>query len=248
MPAHPAAFPQPAARLPQLLDAEPPTAVADRSQLVASCAGERVELLADRALHWPRERTLFVADVHLGKAATLRAGGVPVPRGTTSADLARLTRLLSRTGATRLVVLGDFLHASAGRVPALDTAFCAWREQHRDTALVLVRGNHDSHAGDPPAGWGVDVVAEPHPLAPFLACHKPQTPPTGYALCGHIHPGVVLAGAARESVRLPCFVLGRRRALLPAFGGLTGLAIVRPVEGETLVAVAGNAVYEVPRR
>ncbi len=36
---------------------------------------ERVQLLADRALYWPRARTLFVADVHLGKAAAFRAGG-----------------------------------------------------------------------------------------------------------------------------------------------------------------------------
>ena len=49
--------------------------------------GEQVELLALRALHWPRERTVFVADVHLGKAAAFRAGGVPLPRGSTAADL-----------------------------------------------------------------------------------------------------------------------------------------------------------------
>ena len=55
---------------------------------------EAVELCADRALYWTRARTLFVADVHLGKAAAFRAGGVPVPRGTTATDLARLTALM----------------------------------------------------------------------------------------------------------------------------------------------------------
>ena len=45
-------------------------------------------LLAERALYWPRAATLFVADVHLGKAAAFRAGGVPLPRGATAADLA----------------------------------------------------------------------------------------------------------------------------------------------------------------
>ena len=33
-------------------------------------AGERVVLMADRALYWPRFTTLFVADAHFGKAAT----------------------------------------------------------------------------------------------------------------------------------------------------------------------------------
>ena len=209
-------------------------------------AGERVQLLADRALYWPRTATLFVADVHLGKAAAFRAGGIPLPRGNTHADLTRLTTLLQSTGAQRLVVLGDFLHAAAGRVAALDEAFRAWRAQHMAITLVLIRGNHDDHAGDPPAAWGIDVVPEPHPLMPFLACHHPQEPRTGYALCGHIHPGVWLGGAAEAPARLPCFVIGARRAILPAFGGFTGLAMIRPVPGETRIAIAGTRLFALP--
>ncbi len=214
---------------------------------VTVLAGERIELLADRALYWPRAATLFVADVHLGKAATLRAGGVPVPQGGTQVDLARLAALVARTQAQRLVVLGDFLHAAAGRVPALAAAFTTWRARHPRLSMVLVRGNHDEHAGDPPADWAIDVVDEPHPLAPFLACHLPVTPASGYALCGHVHPGVRLHGAAEASARLSCFVLGPRRALLPAFGGFTGLAMVRPGAGETLVAIAGAWLFALPR-
>lgn len=209
-------------------------------------AGERVHLLPDRALYWPRAATLFVADVHLGKAAAFRAGGIPLPRGSTHADLERLTALLAGTGAQRLVVLGDFLHAAAGRVHALDEAFRAWRERHAALTLVLIRGNHDDHAGDPPPAWGIDVAPEPHPLAPFLACHLPVEPRTGYALCGHVHPGVRLSGAAEVSVRLPCFVIGPRRAILPAFGGFTGLAMVRATPGETRVAIAGTRLFALP--
>jgi DNA ligase-associated metallophosphoesterase len=191
-------------------------------------------------------RTLVVADVHLGKAAAFRAGGVPLPRGATANDLARLAALIARTGATRLVVLGDFLHAAAGRVPALDVAFVAWRNAHAGVSLTLVRGNHDAKAGDPPPAWGVDVVADPHLVAPFVLCHEPAEPPTGYALCGHIHPGVRVSGRAHESARVPCFVLGQRRALLPAFGRLTGLALVAQIPGETLVAIAGNRLFRLP--
>ncbi|MEO8753481.1 MAG: ligase-associated DNA damage response endonuclease PdeM [Casimicrobiaceae bacterium] len=213
---------------------------------VAILGGEQVELFAHRALFWPAGSTLFVADVHLGKAAAFRAGGVPLPRGGTRADLARLTALLQRTRAQRLVVLGDFLHAAAGRVAALDAAFKGWRATHAGVTLTLVRGNHDDRAGDPPADWDIEVVTEPHPLAPFLACHVPVTPTTGYALCGHVHPGVFLRGSADDSARLPCFVLGRRRAILPAFGGFTGLALVAPARGDRLVAIAGTRLFALP--
>ena len=220
------------------------------ADVAGACAtalgGERVELLAARALHWPRARTLFVADVHLGKAAAFRAGGVPLPRGGTAADLARLAQVVQHTGAQRLVVLGDFLHAAAGRVAALDAAFRTWRDAHAAIEIILVRGNHDDRAGDPPEGWGVTVVAEPHPLAPFLACHVPVAPRSGYALCGHVHPGVTLHGPADQSERLPCFVLGRRRAILPAFGGFTGLARAAPLAGDRFVAIAGARLFALP--
>ena len=207
--------------------------------------GERVILHPERALYWPAGATLFVADVHLGKAASFRASGVPLPRGSTQADLARLGSLIVGTGARRLVVLGDFLHARAGRVTALDASFKAWRASQAAVDLVLVRGNHDDRAGDPPSDWGVDVVAEPHLLAPFIACHVPMTPPTGYALCGHLHPGVFLRGIA-DAERLPCFVLGMKRAILPAFGSFTGLATVVATPGERLVAVAGSRLFPLP--
>ena len=208
----------------------------------ATLAGEEVVLLAERALHWPRGATVFVADVHLGKGAAFRAGGIAVPRGATAADLARLSRLLETTRATRLVILGDFLHAAAGRVPALDAAFLRWRDAHAEVAITLVRGNHDAKAGDPAAAWRVDVVADPHPLSPFVLCHEPAQPRTGFALCGHVHPGVRIARDG-DSVRLPCFVLGRRHALLPAFGRLTGLALVNANPGQTRVAIAGSRLF-----
>jgi uncharacterized protein len=210
-------------------------------------AGEQVVLHAARALSWSRERTLFVADVHLGKAAAFRAGGVPLPRGTTASDLHRLSELIAKTSARRLVVLGDFLHAKAGRVAALGEAFVAWRARHAHVEVMLVRGNHDARAGDPPREWRIECVDEPHALAPFLACHRVESPHSGYALCGHVHPGVRIIGED-DSARVPCFVLGGRRAVLPAFGRFTGLVDVEPAPGDRLVAIAGRALFELPQR
>ena len=109
----------------------------------------------------------------------------------------------------------------------------------------LVRGNHDAHAGDPPREWRVTCVDEPYAMPPFLACHHATRPPSGYALCGHVHPGIRVATAG-ESARLPCFVLGRERAILPAFGRFTGLADIAPMRDERIVAVAGLALFELP--
>jgi metallophosphoesterase superfamily enzyme len=46
-------------------------------------ASRELRLLPQRALLDTASRSLMVADLHLGKAATFRAHGLPVPSGTT---------------------------------------------------------------------------------------------------------------------------------------------------------------------
>jgi DNA ligase-associated metallophosphoesterase len=214
--------------------------------LETQLAGERVALLAERALLWPREATLFVADAHFGKDAAFRAHGVPVPAGTDGETLAVLDALLARHGVSRVVFLGDFLHARAARTASTLAALDSWRARHRGIRMLLVRGNHDRHAGDPPAALGIEAVCEPHRLGPFAACHEPAACDGAYALAGHLHPAYVLRGRARQAARLPCFLLRERCAVLPAFGRFTGTHPVRPAPGERVFVVAGDAVMAVP--
>ena len=205
-------------------------------------AGERVLLLAEKALYWPRERMLVVADIHFGKAASFRALGVPVPRGTTTENLDRLDALMALYPADRLLFLGDFLHARAAHASATLAAMLAWRQRHPRLELVLVRGNHDRHAGDPAASLGMRVVDEPHQVGPFSFCHHPDIEAPGYVLAGHVHPVFVLATRV-DSLRLPCFVAGPQRMILPSFGSFTGGYVIAPGAGEKVYVSAGDAVH-----
>lgn len=209
-------------------------------------AGEPVHLLAQHALWWPAQGTLFIADLHLGKAATFRARGIPVPAGTTQGNLERLSALLQGLPVRRLVVLGDFLHAAQARTPSVLAALADWRRRHAALEVVLVRGNHDSHAGDPPSALGIGVVDEPWRLGPFAGCHYPQEAPACHVLAGHVHPAVVLRGPGRDALRLPCFAVHAGFTLLPAFGLFTGMASLPPGPGLQCFAVGGGRVWAVP--
>lgn len=215
------------------------------SGLPVTVAGERVVLLAERAIAWPAMGALVIADPHWGKAATFRAHGLPVPRGTTAADLARLDSALARTGAAHLIVLGDFWHARRGRTAGVDAALEGWRARHASLEVTLVRGNHDRHAGDPAVALGFRVVEGPAALPPFALAHHPMAVPGAYTLAGHLHPAVRLRGPGRSRERLPCFVIRDELAILPAFGGFTGAANVEPAPGVALYAVAGDEVIPV---
>jgi DNA ligase-associated metallophosphoesterase len=215
------------------------------NDLTIDWAGERLLLLPERAIYWPAEGTLIVSDLHIGKAAAFRAAGVPVPEQTTAATLARLARALAHTGATTILCLGDLLHAPSGRTPAAFSAVAKWREEHAFCRVLLIRGNHDTRAGDPPAEWGIVCHDEPWDFGPFTWRHRPAITPNRYTFAGHIHPAVSLNGPGRQQLSLPCFHFGAQLAILPAFGEFTGTALVRPINGDKVFVIAGDRVLAV---
>jgi DNA ligase-associated metallophosphoesterase len=213
--------------------------------IAITLAGETVWLLPQKAMYWPRERMLIVADIHFGKAAAFRSLGVPVPGGTTAANLEGLDQLIEQCGARHIVFLGDFLHAKTARAPATMAAMQAWRERHSSLRLTVVRGNHDLHAGDPPAALDIAMVDEPWVQAPFAFCHHPDMLTEAYVLAGHVHP-VRRVRSGWERVTLPCFLLGPQRAVLPSFGAFTGGHAVTPQAGELVYVSTGDALFCAP--
>lgn len=206
-------------------------------------AGETVEPLPERALWWPAAATVLVADVHLGKAETFRVHGVPVPGDLLGDDLARLDGVLARTQARRLVVLGDLIHGKHGVTPDVSRRVSAWRHT-RPVSFTLVRGNHDRHLPDLPEGWGVEAVDGPLRDGPFAFVHHPAPVEGAYAWAGHVHPAAWVGGRA-DGMRLPCFHVGVRVGILPAFGSFTGGARVPRAPGDRVFAIAGERVIGV---
>jgi metallophosphoesterase superfamily enzyme len=111
---------------------------------------------------------------------------------------------------------------------------------------VLVRGNHDDRAGDPPAALRFEVVDEPFSEGGLALCHHPRPIDGAYTLAGHLHPCVSLGGPARDHLRLPCFHFGAQVGVLPAFGSFTGMHALRVGAGERAYVIAGDRVAAVP--
>ena len=206
--------------------------------------GAALHLLADRAAFDPALGCLLIADAHIGKAQSFRRRGVPVPAGTTAHSLARLSALVAATGARQIVFLGDLMHSAHAQNPATMQAFGDWRSQHADLELTLVRGNHDDHAGDPPAILDIQAFDEPLRHGALAFCHHPQPIAGAYVLAGHLHPCVSVGGRAHDWHRLPCFWFSQQVGVLPAFGSFTGMQTIRTKQGERVFAAAAHRVFE----
>lgn len=217
--------------------------------------GETLELLARGALHWPRTASLLIADAHFGKGAAFRSAGIPVPSGSTESTLRDLDACLARTSARRLLILGDFFHARAGVTPSVLRQLAAWRATHETLEIVVIRGNHDLHAGDPPAALRFNAIVDEHDEGPFRLLHEPPAATAKpantdrYNIAGHLHPAIVLRdGPNRDAIRCPCFHFAPRVAVLPAFGAFTGARAIRPRRTDRVFATFDDEICEIPPR
>ena len=204
--------------------------------------GSTLRLLSQRAVHLPERGLLLVADAHIGKAVSFRRLGVPVPLGTTTETLDRLSAAVAASGAQHVVFLGDLLHSARSRAASTWAAVARWREAHAELELTLLRGNHDSHAGDPPPAWGVRCIDGPLRIGGLALSHHPEPVEGAYVLAGHVHPAAVLGGRAHDRLRLPCFHFGPAVGVLPAFGAFTGMHVLPRGPQDRVYVVAGDEV------
>jgi DNA ligase-associated metallophosphoesterase len=208
-------------------------------------ADERLKLLPEKAVFWPRLQCLIVADLHFGKSAAFRKSGIAVPESITEADLARLGAVLRKTRASRLIILGDFFHAPAGLQPEMMRSIEIWCRKNSKVEIILIPGNHDKKSGEPPACWNIKNVEPCWSMPPFAFCHEPQRVAGNYVFSGHIHPAISLTEKFGAGVRAPCFCFGPDRAILPAFGSFTGMHNYKPARDERIFAIGSDEVIEV---
>jgi len=211
-----------------------------------SLLGQNLILSANRALYWIEESLLIVADPHFGKAQTFREKGIAVPRGTTADDLKRLSALIKQFRAERLLVVGDLVHDRIAHPAEFNRIVGRWRGHHDDVQFILVNGNHDLGAGDPPEAFKIDLIVDELMIDPFIFIHQPKTDSSCYGIAGHLHPAVKIIGKGRLKETLSCFCFGPQMALMPAFGGFTGNQVIHPTMSDHIFVIAGNEVIEMP--
>lgn len=204
--------------------------------------GEVVELTAERTLWIERKKTLFLSDVHLGKATHFRKAGMYISGKTGYKDLDRIAFQLRHYQPERVVFLGDLFHSEYNQEWE---AFIDLRNHFKDIDFILVEGNHDVMDIKFYERANVKVIPEGYLEDGWEWRHHPSKVPVGFQICGHIHPGVRIRGKGRQTLTLPCFVYEPHRFIFPAFGRLTGKVKYEGEKGTRYYAIAGSEILEV---
>src|SRR5690606_35509532 len=217
--------------------------------------GEEFRLTTGRALYWPREQALLVADLHLEKASFFAGHGQLLPPYDSRETLERVALAIRETGARRVFTLGDRCRDSAGAGRLRPPAAGMLAGLPRAPEWVGITGKHDA-AMEARAGG---TLAEELEIAGIVLRHRARTGETRPELSGHFHPRLHVTVHERR-IRRPCAVVsgdanGCGRMILPAFGALTGgmdaadpaiLAALQPAREIDAVLPAGGRLARFP--
>ena len=200
-------------------------------------------LLPQKAIYWKDQKTLIIADVHLGKTAHFRKAGIAIPQELAQKDLEVLSALIDEHQPETIIFLGDLFHSDKNSDWHW---FSLWREHHAKTKMILIKGNHDIIEEENFINLNIEVQDEML-VKPFRMAHHPLKKEEmgnkeAYTLCGHIHPGVHLRGKGRDSVTLACFSFGSFQAILPSFGKFTGRIAIQHQETDRVFGILNNKV------
>jgi uncharacterized protein len=212
-----------------------------------SFAGHDFALVQGRALYWPGEAALLVADLHLEKASAFARFGQMLPPYDSRETLERVATAIRETGARRVFALGDNFHDAGGPERLEPHAAGMLAALTRCTDWVWITGNHDRGPG-----YG-EALAELE-VAGLMLRHEAVAGEAKPELSGHFHPKLRVTVRGRRIVR-PCAVASEDKLILPAYGALTGgmdaadpaiIAALQPARRADALVAAQDRLIRVP--
>lgn len=214
-----------------------------------------MRLVQGRALYWPREEALLVADLHLEKGSFFARHGQMVPPYDSRETLERLALAIRDTGAKRVYCLGDSFHDAGGANRLESHAAGMLTALTKVVDWVWITGNHDAGMDDVVGG----TLAKEAWVGGIALRHEARRGETSPELSGHFHPRLAVNTRGRRIVR-SCAVrsinrAGSDRLILPAFGALTGgmdagapeiLAALQPACAIDAILASSNRLVQFP--
>lgn len=212
-------------------------------------SAQHLWLSPERSIYWEEENALIVSDLHFGKTGHFRKSGIAVPQSVYMEDLQRLVFQIQFFKPRQLIIVGDLFHSHANKELEL---FGRWRDDLSGIDIQLVKGNHDILKDHWYERFGITVTPGSLRLNSFCFQHDLEDCDTddgqeepSYMFSGHIHPGIVISGLGKQSLRFPCFYFTEKVCVLPAFSRFTGAASVDPKPGELVYAIVNNSIIKI---
>ena len=163
----------------------------------------------EKVAYWENEKSLLLADVHAGKASLFRNNGIPLSNDHLLKDLNRLEKLITHIKPESLMVLGDLFHSEHNSENEL---LVKW-VQELAIPFTLIEGNHDLHSEGNYSIPTLKSFETDHVILCHEECHDTEK----LQINGHLHPAYRIHGKARQSMKFPCFHIGKKEHYASCF-------------------------------
>ena len=205
-------------------------------------------LSSERCILWEDQKALILSDLHFGKSGHFRKSGIAVPQNVFKEDLQRLFAQIQYFNPRQLLIVGDFFHSSVNKEISM---FLKWRNDLPHLKIHLIKGNHDILTKKFYEDADITVINETLSMENFCfthdintSCSENTSSKQMFTFSGHVHPGIRIDGAGRQSLHFPCFYFTKYHAILPAFSRFTGLSKVRPKEADKVFMIVENNIVK----
>ena len=169
-----------------------------------------------------------------------------MPEGSNASDLGRLKGIIDFKKPKQLVIAGDLFHSADGLSSSTIELFQEWLK-NLELPVLLTEGNHDRRSWFSRYRFPIDV-------SPYLRLdgltitHDPEDlSVTEYGIAGHLHPGIRIKEAPRQSLKIAGFLVRRKKHLiLPAFSEFTGIGPLKIGEEDQFFTEIKGTISELP--
>ena len=167
-----------------------------------------------------KSKTLLVADLHLGKGASLNFDGNLVPTYDIKETIDKLMYALARFHPSKIIALGDSFHDKNSIINLDNESLNLIRNITDNYEVFWIYGNHDKNikCKNKIGGNFFHTYSEDN----FSFIHEKKNKPNKhFEFSGHFHPKTILK-INNSKFSYKCFVLGKKFCILPSFGLFTG--------------------------
>jgi len=207
---------------------------------------ENIFKFIGKALYFPEEKILAMADLHIGYEESLSKQGIFIPRRQfeeTKKDLEKIFEEIKRI--KEIIILGDLKH-EFGEISGQE-----WREtrqildflKEKTEKIILIKGNHDTIL-EPIAKREELEIKDFYIKNKICFIHGNKLFPEcldkniEMIVLGHRHPAVVISDKYKKE-RYKCFLVGKWKGkniiILPSFFPF--------VEGTDVVNIGENKLF-----
>ena len=169
----------------------------------------------DGSIFWVDENILILGDLHLEKGTSFAEAGNFLPPYDSLETLMKLTKTLNSLKINKIIFLGDIFHDQKG-YSRLDKKEKKIFDEICDSfSIIWIYGNHDYKY----APKNIKAL-NAYKLKGINFSHIP-TACDLIEISGHYHPKVSFLYLGKKITK-PCFVISKRKVILPAYGSFTG--------------------------